>query len=170
MYTNERLVIPASLRSSMLLLIHESHFGMEKCKTRARSLLYWPRMTHDVEEAVSNCVVCSKYQNTHAKQPIIPHEIPPERFLKVGMDIMTFQNIDYVVVDYFSKYPEVVALPDKTAKSVVEHAKIIFARHGIPHEIVSDNMPFNSKEFLHFVRTWEIISTTSSPEFSQSNG
>ena len=47
---------------------------------------------------------------------------------------------------------------------------MFFARHGIPTEIVSDNMPFNSHEFLTFTKEWGILLTTSSPTYSQSNG
>ena len=46
----------------------------------------------------------------------------------------------------------------------------MFARHGIPVEIVSDNMPFLSNEFLTFANVWGIKTTTSSPTYSQSNG
>ena len=98
----------------MLELIHESHMGIEKCKSRARTLLYWPRMTLDIEDTVRNCNVSCKYRNNQQKKPLIPHSIPDERFQKVDIDIMTFQNIDYlVVVDYFSKFPEIAQLPDK---------------------------------------------------------
>ena len=80
---------------------------------------------------------------------MISHDVLNERFLKVGMDILTFKGKDYlVVVDYYSKYPELLALPDKTASTIVEQCKSVFARHGIPVEIVSDNMPFLSNEFL----------------------
>ena len=127
-------------------------------------------MTLDIEDIVSNCVVCSKYKKAHSKEPIVSHAISPERFLKVGIDIMTFRNTDYlVIVDYFSKYPEVVPLPDKTAQSVVMQCKSVFAHHGIPLEIISDNMPFRSKEFAQFLNDWRIKSTTSSPEYRQSN-
>ena len=57
-FKNECIVVPVSLQNSMLDLIHESHLGMEKCKSRARHLLYWPRMALDIEDIVSNCVVC----------------------------------------------------------------------------------------------------------------
>ena len=40
----------------MLKLIHESHFGVEKCKSRARELLYWPRISSDIESIVSRRV------------------------------------------------------------------------------------------------------------------
>ena len=46
----------------------------------------------------------------------------------------------------------------------------MFAHHGIPVEIVSDNMPFLSNEFLTFANAWGIKTTTSGPTYSQSNG
>ena len=59
---------------------------------------------------------------------MISHEIPNERFYKVGVNIMTFKNVDYLVVaGNFPKFPEMVVLPDKTAKTVVEQLKCIFA-------------------------------------------
>ena len=73
-------------------------------------------MTLNIEDIVSNCALCCKYKKAHLKEIMIPHSILSERFLKVDMDIVTFRNTDYlVVVDYFSKYPKVTALPDKTA-------------------------------------------------------
>ena len=32
-----------------------------------------------------------------------------------------------MVVDYYSKYPELLPLPDKTASTIVEQRKIVFA-------------------------------------------
>ena len=161
--------MPVSLQNFTLDLIHESHLGMEKSKSKARQLLYWVRMTHGIED-VSNCVECCKYKKVQLKEPMISHAIPPERFFKVGIDITTYRNSDYfVIVDYFFKYPEVVPLPVKTAQSVVVQCKNVFARRGIPMKIISDNMPFRSKEFANFLNTWGIKSTTSSTEYSQSN-
>ena len=50
------------------------------------------------------------------------------------------------------------------------HMKSIFARHGIPEELVSDNMPYNSREFKDFASSWGFKLTTSSPTYAQSNG
>ena len=87
------------------------------------------------------------------------------------MDIMTYHGRDFlVVVDYYSKHPEISQLPDKTAKTINRHAKSIYSRHGIPEEIVSNNMPFGSHEFKDFVHVWGIKTTTSSPTYAQSNG
>ena len=155
----------------MLKLIHESHFGIEKCRARARELLYWPRMLQDIESFVSTCDVCRRFQNEHQSEPLISHDIPSVRFYKVGVDIMTFKNIDYLnVVDYYSKFPETIVLQDKTARTIVENLKCIFTRFGIPYEIISDNMPFQSREFLTFSIEWGFKTTTSSPNYPPCNG
>ena len=59
-FTNNRIVVPSTLQSNMLDLIHESHLGIEKCKARARELLYWPRMLQQIESLISNCNVVIK--------------------------------------------------------------------------------------------------------------
>ena len=53
---------------------------------------------------------------------------------------------------------------------VTLHMKSMFARHGIPGQLVSDNMPFASREFNEFAKEWGIKLTTSSPMYPQSNG
>ena len=35
-----RVIIPTSMRSEMLRNIHSSHLGTEKCKSRARDILF----------------------------------------------------------------------------------------------------------------------------------
>ena len=125
-FSDQRIVVPQSLQSKMLGLIHESHFGIEKSKSRARELLYWPKMGADIERTVANCKLCIKYQHNQQREPMISHDILHERFFKVGMDILTFKGKDYlVVVDYYFKYPELPALPDKTASTIVEQCKSV---------------------------------------------
>ena len=46
--------------------------------------------------------------------------------------------------------------------------KYIFARHGIP--VVSDNVPFSSRELINFAADLGVNVTTPSPEYPQSNG
>ena len=61
LFLGERLVIPASERQHTLNSIHEGHLGIEKCKARACSCVYWPRMTKDIEDKVKMCGICNKY-------------------------------------------------------------------------------------------------------------
>jgi len=65
---------------------------------------------------------------------------------KLAADIMTFKNVDYlIVVHYYSNLPELAKLEHKTGESVISHLKSIFASNGIPHQLLSDNMPFASQ-------------------------
>jgi len=100
----------------MLNLIHESHFGMEKCKVR--QLVYWPRMTANIECTISDCDTCATFQRSLQREPMIPHSIPTNRFEKVAMDIMTWCGQDYlVVVDYCSNYPGIISLTRQNGKN-----------------------------------------------------
>ncbi|UYV78554.1 K02A2.6-like [Cordylochernes scorpioides] len=67
---------------------------------------------------------------------------------------------------------EVVQLDRLTANVVVRCCKSIFARHGIPETVVSDNgTQFGAaREFANFARQYGFTHVTSSPRFPQSNG
>ena len=57
---------------------------------------------------------------------------------KLGADHFTFAATDYlIVVDYFSKYPEVIKVKSKCAESTVEVMKAIFTTNGIPYHCSS---------------------------------
>lgn len=171
LFCGDRLIIPRDMRKEMLTTIHECHLGMEKCKSRARLTLYWPGMSTEIDDYISKCATCNRYKRKQQKEPLIPHEIPERPWQKLGMDLFEYGARDYlVVVDYFSIYPEISVLENKTAGTVILHLKSMLARHGIPETIMSDNMPFNSKEFKDFARSWDIELVTSSPTYPQSNG
>ncbi len=128
-------------------------------------------MCHDIEEMIAKCSICLKYRAANPKEPLIPHSVPSLRWEKVAVDIMTYQGRDYIiVVDFYSKYPEIGMLERKTAACEILHMKSMFARHGIPGQLASDNMPFASREFNDFANEWGIKLTTSSPMYPQSNG
>ena len=71
----------------------------------------------------------------------MPTPFPERPWQMIGTDLFELDNLNYlIVVDYFSLYIEVVAM-QKTTKSheVIRALKAIFARHGIPEELRSDN-------------------------------
>lgn len=70
-------------------------------------------------------------------------------------------------MDYLTK---VLNLPDLTAQTVIQKMKSVFARHGIPKELVSDHAPFASYEMRSLAPSWEFKLTHSSPGYPQSNG
>lgn len=76
-----------------------------------------------------------------------------------------------MVVDYFSRYMEVQMLTTTTSTAVISILKSLFARHGIPSILVSDNGPqYSSKEMQEFAALYGFQHVTSSPHHPQSNG
>jgi len=49
LFKGEKIIIPKAMQPEMLKLIHSSHLGIEKCKRRARDILYWPGMSSQIE-------------------------------------------------------------------------------------------------------------------------
>ncbi|CAB4002764.1 sec1 family domain-containing 2 [Paramuricea clavata] len=169
--SSRKLVIPEKLRPDIVRRIHESHLGMEKCKSRARAVVYWPGMSADIERLVAKCSTCLKHQRSNQKEPLKPHTVPARAWQKLGTDIFEYKSKSYlVIVDYYSKFPEISLLKDKSSQAVITSMKSVFARHGIPDEVVADNMPFSSKECLQFAQEWGFKISTSSPHYPQSNG
>ena len=86
---------------------------MEKCKSRARAVVYWPWMSADIENMVAKCSICLKYRNQNQKEPLMPHETPDRPWQKFGTDIFELYSKSYlIIVDYYSKYPELCLLRD----------------------------------------------------------
>ena len=46
-----------------------------------------------------------------------------------------------VVIDYNSRYIELLHLSRTTSASVIDHLRSFFASHGVPDPVVSDNGP-----------------------------
>lgn len=64
-----------------------------------------------------------------------------------------WKRLSYLIVDYFTSYPVVSLLTETTSSAIIAHTKSIFARHGIPNTVITDNGPqFTSKEYRDFAR------------------
>ena len=108
LFFEQKLIIPQQLRPDILRRIHESHLCMEKCKSRARAVVYWPGMSEDIERLVAKCSTCLKHQRSNQKEPLKPHAVPVRAWQKLGTDIFEYKSKPYlVIVDYYSKYPEI---------------------------------------------------------------
>ena len=87
---------------------------------------------------------------------------------------MMFDGSEYlVIVDYYSKMPIIWKMPTSQCNSakMITVLKELFAEHGIPEEIRSDNGPqFASHFFAEFTKDWNIKHSTSSPRNPRSNG
>lgn len=166
------LLIPKQMRHEMLTRLHYSHSGVTKTQLKAKDVVYWPNINNHIADIVSKCETCITYAKNYRSEPLMPHEVPSLPWEKVGTDIFQIGNAFFLlVVDYFSKYPELVKLTSTKSEQVIRHLKEIFSRHGIPKVVFSDNATqFQSRFFDHFTEVWGFEHHTSSPNYPQSNG
>ena len=84
------------MRPEMLRQIHKSHLGIAKCRQRAREVLFWPGMSLDVEQMVTNCsvcvCVCADFANKQPTGPLKPTVPPSLPWQKIATDLFEFQR------------------------------------------------------------------------------
>lgn len=129
-------------------------------------------MTADLTEAVTKCSICQESQPANQREPMLTHPIPRLPWQSVASDCLEIDGQHYVViVDLYSDYIELTELPDMSTKTLINQMKPIFATHGTPAILMTDNgTNFVSKEFKDFTVQWDITHITSSPHHPKSNG
>ena len=100
-----------------------------------------------------------------------PSHFPDYPWQKVGADLFQWRQATYSLVIDYSRYIEIAKISGATAIAVISHIKSIFAQHGLPQELFSDNGPhFSSREFAQFAKEYDFTHSTSSPRYLQANG
>ena len=169
---NDRIVIPNALQSKMLEVIHHGHQGITKCNERAKEAVWWFGIGRDIKSIVGRCEECQMKRAAQRREPLISSPLPERPWDRIGIDLLDFKGKTFLVaMDYYSRYLEVMELSRPTSSLVIAKLKSIFARWGIPLEVVSDNGPqFSSESFSNFAQSYGFKHTTSSPYYRQSNG
>ena len=167
-----RIVIPSSLRPDTLARLHAGHQGITKSRDLAALSVWWPTINIDIQDTCKRCQFCEELKPSKPHAPLMPTPLPAGPWQKLGADICEHNKQQYlVVVDYYSRYIEVMHLPDLTSRTLVYKFKSLFARHGVPYCLRTDNArSFNSEEFARFTSNLDVEHEFSSPHFSQSNG
>ena len=169
---NGRIVIPSALRSKILEIVHHGHQGVTKCNERAKEAVWWFGIGKEIKRVVGHCRECQEKRASQRREPLSSMPLPEGPWTRVGVDLLSSKGkIFIVVMDYYSRYLEIMHLSNATSSLVIAKLKSIFARWGIPTELVSDNGPqFSSEAFLYFSKSYGFKHITSSPLYAQSNG
>ena len=168
-----RVIVPDKLRRRVLEELHEGHVGVVKMKGLSRSYAWWPGIDSEIE---NTCKLCSSCQLTQNSPPsALPHrwEVPEKPWNRIHIDYAgPFLNHMYlVVVDAYTKWLEVKIMSSTTSTKTIEALREIFATHGLPAQLVSDNGPqFSSEEFISFLKANGIQELKSAPYHPKTNG
>ena len=182
-YEIEQLVLPKACRRKVLELGHEiplaGHLGVEKTRQRILRRFYWPTVFKDIEEYCRCCERCQK-SNPRKVQPapLIPLPVITEPFRRIAMDIVgplprsrLGNRYILVVCDYATRYPEAIPLRSTDAIHVAEELIKVFARVGVPEEILTDQgSNFTSQLLAELYRLLHVHPIRTSPYHPQTDG
>ena len=148
--SNTRIVVPATLQKQLLQQAHVGHPGIVRMKRKLRDTYWWPGMDKDIGEFIRHCLPCQDSSKSAPKMKIPEKTIPTPTvsWKKIAIDITgpfanAPRNMSYIVVviDYYSKFPEILCTSHTDAPPIIKWMKDLFARYGCPDHIVSDNGP-----------------------------
>ena len=168
-----RVIIPASLRPRLLKALHEGHPGVARMKAVSRSYMWWTGMDKDIETQARACLPCQEQKANAPAIPLHPWQWPTAPWKRIHVDFAgPFLGKMYlIVIDAHSKWPEVVVMPSTTSTKTTEALESVFAKYGLPEQLVSDNGPqFTSQEFIQFTRQHGIRHIRSTPYHPSTNG
>ncbi len=146
------LFLPATLVPEALTEAHgellTGHDGIYKTKERLMQCFYWPGMDTDVAAHLKSCHRCQMRRKDDCPPPTLlsPLPLPTEPGQRVHADLFgplktsdKGKKFILCITDAFTKYVELVALPNKEAATVAE---AIFdkwiCRFGTPLDLITD--------------------------------
>ena len=138
-----RVIIPPKHQAQLLAELHEGHLGVVMMKALARSYMWWPRIDKAIEEVAKGCTGCQLTQNNPKTAPLHSWELPARPWQRIHIDFTGpfLGTMFLIVVDVHSKWPEVIPMTTTTASRTIEELRKLFATHGLPEQLVSDNGP-----------------------------
>ena len=152
-----RIVVPESLRQDIVALAHIGHQGATKTKQYLRERVWFPKMDAMVEEHVKACKLCLAATPGGNYQPLQPSTIPDRPWQHVATDFKGPVGTQFYflpVIDEYSRFPVVEIVTTTAADKVIPLFHKIFATHGIPEKVKSDNgPPFNGEDMRMYMYT-----------------
>ena len=171
-----RIVVPKVLRGRAVDLAHVGHQGMVKTKRLIREKVWFPGVDKMVKEKVDSCLPCQATTTSKAErlEPLKMTPLPNAPWKELAMDFLgPLPSGEYlmVVIDEYSRFPEVEIVTSTSARSTIPKLDSIFARQGIPDVLKSDNgPPFNGAEFKNFAEHLGFHHRKITPLWPRANG
>ena len=170
-------------RYHQLLLDPESRkiatFSTPWGNMRPKRLIFGAKSSQDLfDEAIYRIFWdiprCQVTTRQHRTEPIKSTETPKKPWDVVAVDFggpYPDGHYNLLAIDKRTRYPEVSKTHSPAFRPTKDRLKTIFATHGTPRQLESDNEPpFNSKEFAEFPKTEGFHHHRVTPEHARANG
>ena len=171
-----RIVEDQKERFQLIEAAHSvGHEGIYKTYHRLKPNYYWKGMNKEIGLYIKCCPKCQMYKRQKQNENVenIPTK-PGYPFSRVGLDLVgplprtkAGNKFIIVLVDYLTKWVEAEPLKETGSDEVVKFLKKVFARHGTPEILVTDNGPQfysdKTKAFLDLHDVYVSYATTYHP-------
>ena len=131
-------------------------------------------MDPQIEEHIKASHPCQVTSRPERAEPVCTTELPEKPWIHLAIDVCgPFPTGESVVVltDYYSRWPEVQILKSVTSANILAWLDEVFATHGYPYQIKSDNTSyFTSREFPSTLKSWGVELKTVTEYWPQANG
>ena len=138
------IVAPESLQQKAIDIAHDTHPGLVKTKALLREKIWFPGIDRLVKETIDRCIPCQATGQPNPPEPLQMSDMPQGPWEKVHADFYgPLPSGEYllIVLDRYSRYPEVEIVRSTKASSIIPKFDKIFATHGIPITMTTDNGP-----------------------------
>ena len=180
----QQFIVPRAMKKGILFQMHDSlisgHLGCKKTKSKTLQSFYWYGLKEDIALHIRKCDTCAS-----DKKPIVAPRAPlgslrsgaPGDLIAsdyLGPFPVTDRDNRYILLltDHFTKYVEILAVPDMTAE--VCASKILnefISRWGCPLTIHTDQgRTYESKIFGELCRMLEVKKSRTSARNPRGNG
>lgn len=168
-----RVTVPKEGRELILQQLPECHPGMSRMKSLARGFVWWPKIDTEIDNLVKQCNTCQQDRPMPPRSLIHLWEYPKRPWQRIHIDHAgPFLGHTYLIItDAYSKWIEAKIVPSTSKEATIKILRSLFATHGIPEHIVSNNgKGFTSHDFEAFNRENGIRHSCTSPYPPSSSG
>lgn len=133
-------------------------------KALGRSYVFWPGIGEEIKRHVQHCDKCAIASKSPKKTTLSSWPITNKPWERLHVDYAEPINGFYylVLVDSFTKWPEIYETQSITSTNAIRLLKQSFSRFGLPEILVSDNgTQFSSVQFEEFCKKTKWNSTHS---------
>ncbi|XP_052754801.1 uncharacterized protein K02A2.6-like [Galleria mellonella] len=167
-----RIVVPYSLRNSVMKFLHKGHPGISAMRALARHYVWWPSIDEDIDMWVKRCSNCQENRPNITELPVYSWSIPDDPWERVHVDFAgPFEGKFWLVLcDALSKWIEIKPMSTITTTKLCNELDTSFTSFSLPQIIVSDNGPqFTSQQFQEYCKCNGIRHVKSSPYHPRTN-
>ena len=179
------LIVPMKFVRGIISRTHDSQIGghrdLEKTMERIKRVYWWLTIRRDITEYIKCCEACQRKNGPKSKDdlkyPLQPLKIPTRFNERVHADLLgplrssTHNKYILVMSDAFTKWLEIVPIPDKSGETVAKGIYETWMCRNSPMDIlvIDNGKEFKNKIMDELCKNNGVTQRFTSPYHPQSN-